>query len=204
MDIDYQKLMRNLAARNIHASIYDTADDVVAEVQSQIPPGSTVGIGNSKTVKALRLAGTLEKNGCIIYDKTRTGDPLLAREIIHKAYLSEYYLMSSNAISLEGHIVNIDHTGNRVSALLYGPEKVIIIAGINKIAGTLEDAIHRARNHAAIKNAVRAGLHPPCVTAGHCVDCHSVDRACNSLVILEGQKEKDRISVMIVREDLGY
>ena len=199
-----RSLINNLEARNIQAHIFDTIDEACRVVVEQIPIGSSVGIGNSQTIKTSHLVELLEEKGCIIYDKTRAKDARQSREIILKALSSDYYLMSSNAISLEGHIVNIDHTGNRVSALLYGPKKVIIVLGTNKIANTLEDAILRARNIAAIKNARRAGLNPPCVRLGRCVDCRSEDRVCNSLVILAGQVEKDRVSVCIVKQELGF
>jgi hypothetical protein len=199
-----RNLINNLEARKIQAHIFDTVDEVCKAVIDQIPASSFVGIGNSQTIKSLRLVELLEEKKCIVYDKTKAVNAKQSREVILKALNSDYYLMSCNAISLEGHIINIDHTGNRVSALLYGPKKVVIVLGVNKIVNTLEDAVSRARNEAAIKNAKRAGLKPPCVELGRCIDCRSDDRVCNSLVILEGQAEKDRVSVYIVRQELGF
>ncbi|MGB7604438.1 MAG: lactate utilization protein, partial [Lutisporaceae bacterium] len=121
-----------------------------------------------------------------------------------KSLLAEYYITGTNAISIEGHLVNIDHSGNRVAAMMYGPEKVIVVIGTNKIVDSLNDAIKRTRNIVAPANAKRAGLNPPCVSVGGCVDCRSSERACNNLSIIEGQNVKDRMKVFIINESLGY
>ena len=105
---------------------------------------------------------------------------------------------------MEGHIVNMDHSGNRVAAMLYGPENVVIIVGINKVVDTLDEAIFRVRNIASPKNAKRAGLNPPCVDIHECVDCRSRDRVCNNLVIIEGQHDMNRMKVCIVNEVEGF
>ncbi len=121
-----------------------------------------------------------------------------------KSLLADYYLTGTNAISIEGHIVNIDHSGNRVAAMIYGPEKVIVVVGTSKIVDSLDDAIMRARNIAAPANAKRAGLNPPCISVGECIDCRSSERACNNLVVIEGQNVKDRMKVFIIDDSLGY
>jgi len=110
----------------------------------------------------------------------------------------------TNAISIEGHIVNIDHSGNRVAAMTYGPDKVIIVIGKNKIEDTLEQAMTRARNHAAPLNAIRAGYNPPCIEKKQCVDCKSKERVCYNLSIIEGQFKADRMRLFIVEEEAGF
>lgn len=100
--------------------------------------------------------------------------------------------------------MNIDHSGNRVAGILYGPEHVVLVAGRNKVVPTLEEAIQRARNVAAPLNAKRAGLHPPCAEVGRCVDCRSADRVCNALVVIEGQSDPERIKVVLVEEEMGF
>lgn len=121
-----------------------------------------------------------------------------------KSLHADYFITGTNAISVEGHLVNMDHSGNRVAAMIYGPENVIVVIGTNKIVDSLDNAIKRARNIAAPANAKRAGLNPPCASIGECVDCRSSERACNNLVVIEGQNVKDRMKVFIINESLGY
>lgn len=117
--------------------------------------------------------------------------------------LADWFVAGINALSEEGHIVNIDHSGNRVAGLLYGPEHVLLVARRNKVVSPLEEAVWRARNVAAPLNARRAGLHPPCVEVGRCVDCRSADRVCNALVVIEGLSEPGRLKVVLTEEEMG-
>jgi hypothetical protein len=169
-----------------------------------IPPEAAVGFGNSQTAKALGLAQALVRRGNVVYDKTVAADPEEARELKRQALLADWFVSGVHAISVEGQLVAIDHSGNRVAGLLYGPGRVIVVAGLNKVSPNLEQAILRARNVAAPLNARRAGLHPPCIEAGRCVDCRSSDRVCNSLVVVEGQSDPKRLTVLIVEEELGF
>lgn len=116
----------------------------------------------------------------------------------------DWYITGTNAISIEGHLVNIDHSGNRVAAMIYGPEKVIVVIGTNKIVNTLDEAVKRVKNISAPANAKRAGLNPPCIELGECIDCKSSERACNNFVVIEGQAVKGRMTVLIVNESLGF
>lgn len=115
----------------------------------------------------------LANRGNIVYDKTFAKTKEESILLKKKALLTDWYITGTNAISIEGHIVNIDHSGNRVAAMTYGPDKVIIMVSKNKIEETLEKAITRARNHAARLNAIRAGYNPPCIEQKQCVDCKS-------------------------------
>lgn len=100
--------------------------------------------------------------------------------------------------------MNIDHSGNRVAAMIFGPDKVIIVVGKNKICETLNDAIERAKNVSAPLNAKRAGYNPPCLDIGRCLDCTSKDRVCFNLVVIEGQYDRNRMKLFIVNEDYGF
>lgn len=117
---------------------------------------------------------------------------------------ADWYITGTNAVSLKGHIVNADHGGNRAAAMIFGPDKVVIVVGVNKIVDTLDEAIFRVKNIASPLNAKRAGFNPPCVELNRCVDCRSAERVCNNLVIIEGQAEKDRMKVIIVNESIGF
>lgn len=197
-------LIQNLAERNIKAYYFNNFSEAKSKLYEMIPTDSTIGIGNSITLKNMNISNDLKNRGNAVFDKTTASTTEEIKELKRKSLLTDWYISGTNAISLEGHIVNMDHSGNRVAAMLYGPEKVAILIGINKIVDTLDEAIRRVRNISSPKNAKRAGLNPPCVTMEKCVDCRSKDRVCNNLVIIEGQNEIDRMNVFIVNEVDGF
>lgn len=199
-----ETLINNLYARNIEAYYFEDIQHVVDKILEVIPQNSTVGIGNSQTLKNLNISKLLSDRDTIVYDKTMAKTKEGVTDLKKKSLLADWYITGTNAISLEGHLVNIDHSGNRVAAMIYGPENVIVVIGTNKIVDTLDDAINRARNIAAPANAKRAGLNPPCITAGECMDCRSTERACNNLVVIEGQYVEGRMKVFIINENMGY
>jgi hypothetical protein len=199
-----EDLINNLKVRNIDAFYFDDIQQCSERLLEFIPNHCSVGIGNSQTLIKMNISKLLLDRGNIVFDKIMAKDKYEATDLKKKALLADYYITGTNAISIEGQLVNIDHSGNRVAAMMYGPEKVIVVVGINKIVDSLNDAIKRARNTAAPANAKRAGLNPPCVSVGECIDCRSSDRACNNLVIIEGQNVKGRMKVFIINESLGY
>ncbi|WP_343770913.1 lactate utilization protein [Clostridium malenominatum] len=198
------KLMDNLNQRKINSYYAETFEEAVDEILNLIPKDSLVGIGNSVTLKRMDITNILTKRGNKVLDKTMAKTKEEVRELKRKSLLTDWYITGTNAISIDGHIINVDHSGNRVAAMIYGPDKVIIVVGENKITNSLEEAIYRVKNIASPKNAKRAGFNPPCVELGRCVDCKSPDRVCNSLVIIEGQHDKDRMIVIIVGEEEGF
>ena len=204
MNKDIEIVVNSLARRNIEARYFENLDELEWELLSTVPVSATVGIGNSQTLKKIGISEKLRYRGNVVFDKTIASNKLESRELSKRAILSDWYISGTNAMSREGHIVNIDHTGNRVAAMIYGPEKVIVVVGINKIENSLSAAIDRAKNTAAILNAKRAGLNPPCVELNKCVDCRSKDRVCNNLVIIEGQVDKDRLKVFLVNDKVGF
>ena len=199
-----EQVIRNLAARRIKARYLGKGDNLQEYVGRIIPREATVGIGNSQTIKKAGLSEFLCARGNLVYDKTFAKSPDEAKEMKKKALLSDWYITGANALSLEGHIVNIDHSGNRVAAIAFGPEKVLIIAGVNKIAPTLEAALARARNVAAPLNARRAGFHPPCVEINQCVDCRSKERVCFQVSVTEGQCDPERMQVVLLEGEWGF
>lgn len=204
IDSKVQKLINNLKLRNIDAFFLESFYEVNEKLLRMIPTDCTVGIGHSITVQNSGIVDKLIKRGNIVFDKTKAINKEKSKQIKKKALTADWYITGTNAISLEGHIVNIDHSGNRVAAMVYGPDNVVIVVGTNKIVDSLSEAIHRARNVAAPLNAKRAGFSPPCVELNKCVDCKSKERVCNSLVIIEGQEVIGRMKVFIVNESAGF
>ena len=197
-------LIKSLAVRNIDGYFFETFDEAKSRAMDMIPLNASVGIGNSITLKNMRISKELGDRGNIVYDKTIAKSKEESKELKRKSLLTDWYITGTNAISLEGHLVNMDHSGNRVAAMLYGPNNVIVIIGINKITNTLDEAIYRVRNIASPQNAKRAGFKPPCVDLGRCIDCRSTERVCNNLVVIEGQNNNGRMKVFIVNENDGF
>lgn len=197
-------LINNCKDKNIDVVYLESLDKARERILELIPENCSAGIGNSKTLKKMNISRHLSNRGNIVYDKTLAKSKEESTELKKKALLTDWYITGTNAISVDGHIVNMDHSGNRVAAMIYGPDNVIIVAGKNKVVETLEEAIDRVRNVSAPLNAKRAGLNPPCVKLGKCIDCASKERVCNNLVIIEGQAVEGRMRVFIVNEDAGF
>lgn len=192
-----------LEKRSFAAQYCATKEEARQAVLSLIEEGQVVAWGGSATVDALGVKEALKEKGQPMLDRDAVDDPEEKTAILKKALTSDVYLMSSNAISADGQLVNVDGTGNRVAALIYGPEKVIVVAGMNKIAPTLDEAESRVRNWAAPMNAQRFQRGTPCCTTGKCADCLSQGSICAQTVITRLCKPAGRIHVILVGEDLG-
>ncbi|MEM4601964.1 MAG: lactate utilization protein [Desulfurococcaceae archaeon] len=169
-----------------------------------IPSGSVVGVGGSVTIRELGLIEELEKRGFKVIHHWLPLPPDELSEVRRKELTTDVFLSSSNAVTLDGKLVNIDGAGNRVAAMIFGPKRVIVVAGRNKIVRNVEEGISRTKNIATIANSIRLNRKPPCVTAGYCVDCRSPERACNILVVLERKPSNADYHVILVNEDLGF
>lgn len=200
-----QRLIKNLESNNMKGTYLKSREELMAYLNAQIQDGSLVSVGGSQTLFELDLISYLRNREIRFLDRYKgelTGDE--KKELYRKSFFADFYFSSSNAITVDGHLYNVDHTGNRVAALLYGPEKVFVIVGINKIVDTVEEAIARVRAVAAPANNVRLNRNTPCVKFGSCVDCKVEDRICNEYTLIKRQAVKDRIDVIILPFELGY
>ena len=183
----------------------DNAKEALDKVMSLIPKEAKVGIGGSVTVREIGLVEAIEKqNNTIFMDWEKPIELKQKLKVRKEALTSDVYLTSSNAITLQGQLVNIDGIGNRVSAMIFGPKKVIIVAGANKLVDTLDEALARIRNIAGPLNGKRLNLKTPCALTGKCTDCNSPDRMCKVTVILEKKPSLSDITIILVGENLGY
>lgn len=198
------KLRENFRLRNIEVEYFETLEDVKSHILNIIPTESTIGIGHSATLQKMNITNSLLERGNVVYDKELAKNLEECKGLKKKALTTDWYITGSNAISIDGRIVNIDHSGNRVASIAFGPDKVIIVVGKNKVVDSVDEAIKRVKNVACPLNAKRAGFNPPCVTLNRCVDCVSKERVCNSLLIIEGQSDCNRIKVFIVNEECGF
>ena len=199
--MDLRKTAENMKARGFTVRCYATASEAAAALAEELR-GRTVGIGGSMTVAQMGLAEMLERQGCTVHARSRSMSPAEAEQ----AGRAERYISSANGIAETGEIVNIDGTGNRVAATLYGPQKLYLIAGRNKLAPTLQDAVWRARNIAAPLNARRLNKKTPC-TVGEpkCHDCRSPERICRGMTIhMAPMKGVGETIVVLIDEELGY
>lgn len=201
-----EKLVGNLKQRHYEAFFCPTAQEAVEKITGMIPEGSSVTWGGSMTIRDMGLTKALHnKEGLDIWDRDLAPSREEAQEIYRRAFYADYYLSSVNAISEDGEIVNIDGNGNRVAAITFGPKRVILVVGINKVAQNLDAAISRARSLAAPVNMMRfADLNTPCKNDGMCHDCKSPDSICNYIQIMRNSHPVGRHIVVIVGEELGY
>ena len=194
---------RQLRARGYEVSVFESAS-LAAQYLDDAIDGQTVGMGGSVTLHQLRLFELLSAHNTVYWHDEKP-DHLSVMETRTAAARADIYISSVNAISQTGEIVNIDHTGNRVAAISYGPGRVYLVAGVNKLAPTLEDAIHRARHVAAPLNAQRLKRKTPCAVHGdRCYDCRSPERICRNLSILLTKPAGAAYEVLLINESLGY
>lgn len=197
-------LVANLKKRGFDAYYCANKEEALAQAMALIPKGDVVSWGGSMTISQIGLLDAVIKSNKVI-DRASAGTPAERVELMRKALLCDTFLMSSNGISLDGRLINIDGNGNRCAALIYGPKQVLVIAGMNKVAGTIEAAMDRARNVAAPINIQRfPASKTPCLKTGHCSDCLSSDTICSQFVETRFCKPQGRIKVILVGEALGY
>ena len=197
-------IIKNMAKRNMEGYYCATSAEAVKKALSLMPEGSSVTWGGSMSIIECGLMDAVKTGKYEIIDRDLAKTPQEVREMYAKQVMADYYLMSTNAITMNGELVNIDGRANRVSCLCWGPQNVIIIAGMNKVATDVEDAIKRARNIAAPANTVRLNRNTPCTQTGKCENCYSPDCICSQFVVTRRSGVPNRIKVILVGEELGY
>ena len=196
-----QKVIEGLASRNMTGYYAADKEAALQLALSLIPEGSTVTMGGGMSVHEIGLPDALKKGNYNFIDRDEMKDK---RAAMLAAYDADFFLMSTNAMTEDGILVNIDGNSNRVSALAQGPRKVIIIAGMNKVCDDVDGAMKRARNVAAPINAQRFGLDTPCSKTGACMNCKSPDTICCQFLITRYSKHAGRIHVILVNDYLGF
>ena len=201
-----RKIIKNLEKRRMAGSYTASAVKAKEEIIDMIPQGATVFRCGSMSAVGMGLwdsiAALPEVN---LIDPYRPElSPEEAMELRRRGLTADVMIASTNAITLDGRLVNLDGMGNRVAAMAFGPKKVILVVGMNKVAPDLESAVARVKHYAAPVNNIRYGLKNPCVETGLCSDCKTPQRICNMWSTIEGHMIKDRIHVKLVGENLGY
>jgi len=203
------EILRTLRSSKFDAVFVDNRQEALQSILRRIPHGAVVGGGDSVTLKEIGVFDELKRRGFKVYWPYDEEVPKEERRNIgRKALLADVFLSSSNAITMDGKIVNVDATGNRVVGMIFGPKKSIIVVGINKVVENLDKAFERIKNVAAPLNAKRIREERgwellPCVEVGRCVDCNAENRICNVTTIIEKKPRAIDISIIIVGEELG-
>lgn len=198
------KVINGFSKRYIKGYYCETVEEALALSISLVPEKSSVSFGGSVTLDETGILEALRNREDItLYDRATAKTFEETKKIMHEALSCDYYFMSSNAITVDGELINIDGNGNRVAALIYGPENVIIVAGMNKIVRTVEEGISRTRNIASPLNCIRLKKDTPCSKNGICGNCLK-DTICDQIVITRASRIPNRIQVILVGEDLGF
>ena len=212
-----EKVIKNLNGNNINAVYCDTKGEVLNKVEELLTDGATISSGGSVSLVECGVWDLINKPCYNFLNRNRKGiTPEEQMEIYKQVIGIDYYFCSANAVTENGELLNVDGFANRISALAFGPKKVIMVVGVNKIVKDLDEAFLRVKKIAAPKNCVRLGIDNPCVKLGHCVSllkndnpdftdgCKKPTRICRNYLVSGMQKDKERITVILCGEELGY
>ena len=197
-----KKTAEALRRNRYEVSVFETKEDAV-EYLSGLFHGATIGFGDSRTLADIGLSARLSQENTV-YDPFPCADNDEFLAVARKCLTTDYFFTSVNGLSMDGILVNLDGTGNRVAGSLFGHKKVYFVLGRNKIAKTLDEAMWRARNIAAPLNAKRLNLKTPCAVTGKCHDCDSFDRICNAFTVHHKKMRNIEMEVVLIDEDMGY
>lgn len=203
-----ERTLEALKKNGFEALYAPTREEAVSKVLDFVARGAVVGLGGSVTLRELGLPDILRSRGHEVADhweagrRGATSDEVL--EIRRKHINSDVFITSTNAVTENGELINTDGGGQRVAAMIFGPKRVVVVAGVNKIVGDLKEGLDRVRNVASPMNARRLNRNTPCVVTGVCSDCDSPDRICNATTIIHKKMRNTDTAIILVGEKLGY
>lgn len=196
-----EKVIANMESRFMEAYFCETAEEAKNKALELIEEGSAVSWGGTYTAKQIGLLDEIKNGNYNVLDRETAKE---GQDVAREAFFADYYIMSANAISDDGQLINIDGNGNRCAALIFGPKNVIVIAGMNKVVQGYENALNRARTVAAPINVQRFQKNSGCLKTGACVDCRTPDCICCNIVTTRISRPAGKIKVILVNEDLGF
>ena len=197
-------VIKGLEKRNMEGYYFATSKEAVDHIMSLIPEGSSVSWGGSMTLAETGMMDALQNSSLTKIDRNNAATPEEKKTLERQAFSADYFFMSTNAITADGELVNVDGNGNRVAALVYGPDHIMILAGMNKVAMDEDAAIKRVHTTAGPINTQRLNLNTPCSTAGVCKNCLSPDCICAHTVLTRYNRIPGRIKVFLIGESLGF
>jgi hypothetical protein len=197
-------IIKNMEKRQIEGYYCPDKESALQKALELIPKGSSIGWGGSITISETGLLDAIQNGDYNIIDRDKATSLDEQRKIYGEICMSDVFLMSTNAITLDGELINIDGRGNRVAFLCYGPQNVIILAGMNKVVTDIDSGFKRVRNIASPPNTIRLNKKTPCSVTGKCEDCYSPDCICGQFVVTRRSGVPNRIKVILIGEELGY
>ena len=197
-------LVKNLQKRHFEAYYCASREDALKQVLALIPECSSVGWGGAISASQVGVQEAVKAGNYTVIDRDAFSDPAEKLRCMRECFNADFFITGANALSLDGQMVNIDGNGNRVGMIVYGPKNIIVVAGMNKVCATIEDAVKRARTVAAPMNQQRFGLPNPCTCTGSCADCLTETSICNQILITRNCKPTGRIKFVLVGEELGF
>jgi len=199
------KVIESLKKNGFSTAYFKSGEEASEFIMNNVQKGDRVGFGGSMTVKKLGIQEKVQSMGGVVLDH---GDPTLSPEekleTMRAELICDVFLCSSNAITLEGELVNIDGVGNRIAAMSFGPKKVIVVVGVNKICKNEASAFERLEQIAAPMNCKRLDMPNPCTKTGVCSDCRADTRACRIYSVIKRKPMKTDITVVVIGEDFGF
>ena len=199
-----EQVVKALRLRHFEAEYCETKEEALEKALALLPEGCSIGWGGCASVDEIGLKEAIRGGKYTLIDRDAAQSPAERTALMKKCLSADVFLTGTNALSEDGQLVNIDGNGNRVAAYCYGPDTVLVICGINKVAPSLEAAVSRARHWAAPVNAARFPGETPCRRLGKCGDCISPNCICNQLLITRTCRPAGRIKVLLVGEELGH
>ena len=204
-EMKINRTIEALKKNNMNGYYAKNRDEVIKLIEDIVAEGSKVAVGGSETLSELGVLEYLRSGRYDFLDRYKAGlTPEEVTNIFKQSFLADAYLSGCNAITENGELYNVDGNGNRVAAMLYGPDKVIVICGVNKIVKDVDEAIKRNRAISAPMNAKRLNRKTPCAKVGYCMDCNSPERICNEYTLIKKQRLPERMHVIFLNENLGY
>ena len=197
-------IIKNLQRRNMEGYCFDTKEEAIDKVMSLIEKDDIVSWGGSYTIDELGIKRLLEEKGISVIDRDKAKSPEERVKLMKQALTADVFLTSTNAITMDGELMNVDGNGNRLAAYNYGPNNVIVVAGMNKVVPDLSCALSKIRADATIPNAFRTNSKSPCRVTGKCSECTMQDTLCSQILVTRYSKPQNRIKVILVGEHLGF
>lgn len=206
--VNEQKILRTIEAinkNNMNGYLVNTKEELIEKIKELVKENSTVSCGGSMSLFETGVIEHLRSGRYKFLDRYKEG---LSREEITKifkeSFFADVYFASSNAVTEDGKLYNVDGNGNRVAAMLFGPEKVILVVGVNKIVSNIDEAVKRNKEISAPANAKRLDKITPCSKVGYCMKCKGNDKICREFTVIASQINRDRIHVIFMNESIGY
>lgn len=199
-----ETIIKNLQKRNMEGYYFETKEEAIEKVMSMIKQDDVVGWGGSYTIDTLGIKKLLEEKQISTIDRDKAKSPEERVKLMKQALTADVFLTSTNAITMDGELMNIDGNGNRLAAFCYGPDSVIVVAGMNKVVTDLDMALRKVRLDATVPNTYRFNAKTPCHFTGKCTECTMPDTMCSQILVTRYCKPQNKIKVILVGEQLGF